>query len=1030
MRMLYSSASDCRFTPSLTSSLLLLPLHEETNTDIKTLRKTEQRLQQRPRNTRCIPPFSLLLRLDRDTQTQTCTHLHIHTHIDTGMMSQPWRIYVGAEIPAADAPATSSASASAPTAAATRELLDTAFARRSRLTLATTPLATRQHPSSAASPVLRWLLQMEGEKGKHAAAAPSKVNTDSTTTVKGKSEASVPAVVAPALPAAQVAPTALARRGVGPKDPLLQRLLKKQQQQANAAASAATSNNGATTSTTTSSTSGSATAISHWTQHPYSAMSATSWRVFRQQLGITVELVAPARLSASAAAAVAQHSLPAADGLPAIRCWEEAQLPLSLGRSVTRLYALPTAVQAQCVPLSLLAAPLSTVAVTTSTSDASPTTSRAASTAAVASSLGMDVLAVAETGSGKTAAYLVPLLSHVLCRAPKLLGHPDRISLGPLALVIVPTRELAEQVMASLLLLCGQAGGSTANTTTTTSAGVGRSDILAWEKEEEADNNGSNNGTSSSSRNRLSEVRVVKVVGGESREAQYNALAQGAHCVVGTVGQLQMLLEDRLLSLGNSQFVVMDEADRMIDEQQESKLVAVLQRCPVARQTLMFTATLSAACAGVAKRYLSKAGYYMVRTPYRCASIRQSFELVSTATTAADDAADAASAKPSRPPRQQRRLEESGKTSAEGRSTQQRRLSAVLHPQKFARLVAWLVYGSGPIIVFANEKTTCDALFEELRAEAEHLDAQQEYFTLTDLVGPAPDGLVFREMANACAPPAPKRAPSLLNLTSTAVVHSELSQNERRALVGQFQRRQRQVLITTDLLARGLDVSGVTLVVNYDLPWTLTGSGADAVTLYIHRIGRTGRAGSTGVTVSFVALPAAMVQRAEDVVKEEAEAGEDGGAQKASRGGRTSVVVGDDDDDDLMSVMGELFDGDTRSVWATGRAAEAGGEDAEEAEQDGGRGGVNASDSDGEEDKGKVRGQLKRRRGAAKTAESDMAVLRPLWSFLTECAEGEGIKDGAAALRKGSYAKISVPPALACIMAQLSATSQFGHITL
>ncbi|KPI83702.1 putative ATP-dependent RNA helicase [Leptomonas seymouri] len=972
-------------------------------------------------------------------------------------MDGKWSVYVGADVPASAASAGGSS---------TQELLDTAFARRAEFTLRTTPPAVRRRPSAAPSPVLRWLLLMENtQKAKTtstaegSSASPSgmaKANSHASPNKEARPSATPPVQEAGHAPTPPPAPAlataALARRGVGPKDPLLQRLIKrhKPQHQPHAEAAAAPTQSAATTtSETAATTKGSSANASHWTQHPYSAMTATSWRVFRQQLGITVELIAPAATVAPAkppfaasTAFVSSAALPAANTLPAIRCWEEAQLPLSLGRCVTAHYALPTAVQAQCVPLALMASPAAVSAApgaATGQPKATPT--------AAARTLGIDVLAVAETGSGKTAAYVVPLLNHVLCRAPKLLGHPDRISLGPMALVMVPTRELAEQVTASLLQLCGQVGPTASSPSASPAAapatGVRQADIAAWEVEECGQPAGV------PERNFLSEFRVVKVVGGESRDAQYAALAQGAHCVVGTVGQLQTLLEDRMLSLGNTQFVVVDEADRMIDEQQEAKLVAVLERCPTPRQTLMFTATLSAACASMAKRYLSKSGYYLVRTPYRCASIRQSFELISTTaatttttTTTTGTVADLVghAERSPQPPRQQRKLEGTNGSSAGEHKQRQRGLHhALIHPQKFARLIPWLVYSTGPVIVFANEKATCDALFDELRTEAEHLDAQQEYFALTDLVGPPPDGLIFREGNEVPSPSshatavAASRSPSLSNLTSVAVVHSDLSQSERRSLVAQFQRRQRQVLITTDLLARGLDVTGVTLVINYDVPWSATGVAADAVALYIHRIGRTGRAGSTGVAVSFVALPAATVQRAEEVVQAEALPSKSASlsAARARAGGWASAAAADDDNDP-MSLVGELFDGDTRSVWVAGAGV---GRD-----ESGGRGRQNdASENEGEtrmsdnEEEGPEKGREQARRKRAKPQEdfaSDASFLRPLWSFLVECAEGEGVKDGAAALRRGTYVKISVPPALALIMAQLSATSQFGRITL
>lgn len=78
--------------------------------------------------------------------------------------------------------------------------------------------------------------------------------------------------------------------------------------------------------------------------------------------------------------------------------------------------------------------------------------------------------------------------------------------------------------------------------------------------------------------------------------------------------------------------VVIDEADRMIDDDPtnslRNNLIEVLDRCPAQRQTLLFTATLSAGCTGIAKKYLSQTGYYIIRTPQRCANTVQNFEVV------------------------------------------------------------------------------------------------------------------------------------------------------------------------------------------------------------------------------------------------------------------------------------------------------------------------------------------------------------------------------------------------------------------
>lgn len=928
------------------------------------------------------------------------------------------------------------------------ESLDTAFQRAATEALSQASPHLRSHPSAASSPILRWLLTQERSVA-HSTASTS--GAAATATMPTERSVAAPPTTRP--PPTAVA--ALARRGIAMKDPLQKRLLAKQrasQSTASLPTNAENGKGGTAPSSTTMAVAFASPSPSHWSKHPFSAMTPVSWHVFRQQLGIVVELVSPSTIGTSAVSL-----MPAADQLPAIRCWAEARLPLSLGLCMAHRYGLPTAIQSQCVPLAMLACPvrckqLQLAAKAGATASGMPPSTSSSSAVrspltetAVPWSIGMDILAVAETGSGKTIAYVVPLLFHILCRTPRLLHHAEWISYGPLGLIMVPTRELAEQVTTVLQEICGQRPAA---------AGLTRKAIEEWEVAEAIAPLPDELWTG---RNRLSELRIVKVVGGEDRQAQYHALAEGAHVVVGTVGQLHALLEDRYLSLGNTSFVVMDEADRMLDDsgssdEDKARLVAVLQRCPSLRQTVMFTATLNAACRHVARQYFSSSGYYTVHTPYRCASIRQNFEMMSSRSPAAAEKSD-----------QQQQ--------------QRRTLSRRVHPQKFSRLVSWLVYATAPVIIFVNEKAMCDVLWEELRAEAEHLDAQQEFFSLEDLVGEAPEGLTFRETADCHrgAAPGQRRNPSLLQLTSVAVVHAELTQAERRSLIEKFQRGQRRVLITTDLLARGLDVAGVSLVINYDVPWRqrrgapgrgqrhrpadtgdANGNAAseDAVALYVHRIGRTGRAGSTGVSVTFVVLPALMVQRAEESVRTTSnDAGQRGGTgavtgvSRNGSGPYRRQLNGNDEED----VEALLYDGGAQSLLRgvtedqQSSSNRRRGRDADLSLSDDYSEGDHSEEDNENEVGADATGvpRRRRRRGDPPASDAnvdtafstDEEVLRPLWRFLVQCVEenmddGQQRGDGAALLRRGGYPKICISPALALIMDELSRSSRYGRITV
>ncbi|AAZ12791.1 ATP-dependent DEAD/H RNA helicase, putative [Trypanosoma brucei brucei TREU927] len=888
-------------------------------------------------------------------------------------------------------------------------------------------------------------------------------------------------------------PAAAARRGVIPRDPLLLRKLRRQQQ-SQLQSGTGMSGKTITSSVPTaihggygeerhcSSSSGSNTVSKgsteenmfrqevqvglHWSKRPLKAMTSTGWDVFRQQIGIRIEVVARRRHGSSvtgninnSGGAGARNSLATAfsgEALQPIRCWEEARLPLALGTVVARRFLLPTPIQSQCVPVALAPSGVDV--------DASPPLGSGR----------IDVLAVAETGSGKTAAYLIPLLATIVSPPSRLKGDrsgktgddggnssafrkcdEDRFaSQGPLALVVVPTRELADQITREAQQLV---------------SGIPDNEMKSLLQHERPVVVPSTEGKRSNDPpyNALDEIRVVKIVGGERADAQYEELLAGAHVVIGTVGQLEALLLQRLLALGSVGIVVMDEADRMlIEQQQQQSLIAVLERCPRPRQTLMFTATLGSVCEGIANKYFSLDGYVVVRVPHSCSTIVQAFEVVPSDpdTSSTVEFHDKEGNKEVKGDDGRKAPATEGKKNGKGGpQVSERRRNPLVHPVKFSRLVNYLVYATPPIVVFANEKRTCDALGNELSAEASRLMNLADTFPLETLVGETPKALQAHKTQRL--PRHGQSSSPFDNLRSVAIVHSEQSQVQRQRLVDAFRSGGRRVLITTDLLARGLDVPNVMLVINYDMPSVVQALSSDnasrsdgeegAVQRYIHRVGRTGRAGASGVAVSLVALPSALVQRAQQHLSRKGDKsgfsiGGDGTNKQRSGGGNDFVLGNASPVTDTWSSEKSRAQKRDRCE-LTGSRADADTEDLfPELQQDDGE--YNDSDEDGNVDGGGDQGRPYGRNGRAKGEESltrqrtegkqatnharslfqsDEAVLQPLWAFLVSCAEANCTTPaiGSDIIQQQKCRQIQIPSVLAALMQACAQRSPHGTIT-
>ncbi|GAB5354162.1 hypothetical protein AAMO2058_000096000 [Amorphochlora amoebiformis] len=333
---------------------------------------------------------------------------------------------------------------------------------------------------------------------------------------------------------------------------------------------------------------------------------------------------------------------------------------------------------------------------------------------------GRDVIGLADTGSGKTLAYLMPAIVHV--NAQPLLGRGE----GPIALVLAPTRELCIQIQKE----CEKFGKS-------------------------------------------SRLRFACVYGGVPKPPQASMLRKGAEIVIATPGRLIDFLQSRVTNLQRVTYLVLDEADRMLDLGFERFIRKICSQIRPDRQTLCFSATWPP---GVNKL----AGGYM-ENPLRVV-------IGSNTIHANKDVAQKVLV-----------LEESDK-------------------HMYLIKVLEKVMDGSKILIFCKTKRTCDQVTRQLRT----------------------DGWPARCM------------------------HGDKTQSEREWVMDEFRNGKSPIMVATNIAARGLDIKGIKAVINYDFP--------KDIETYIHRIGRTGRAGCKGTAVSFFTPNDAM--RAKDLLTVLEEAGQ------------------------------------------------------------------------------------------------------------------------------------------------------------
>ncbi|XP_074312302.1 DEAD-box ATP-dependent RNA helicase 21-like [Silene latifolia] len=405
----------------------------------------------------------------------------------------------------------------------------------------------------------------------------------------------------------------------------------------------------------------------HWSDKKLEEMTERDWRIFREDFNISYK----------------------GSRIPKpMRNWVESKLSSKLLTAVERVgYKSPSPIQMASIPLGLQQ---------------------------------RDVIGIAETGSGKTAAFVLPMLDYIT-RLPPI--SEENEAEGPYAVVMVPTRELAQQIEKETNKFAYCLG-----------------------------------------------IKVVSIVGGQLIEEQGLKIAQGCDIVIATPGRLLDCLERRYIVLNQCNYVVLDEADRMIDMGFELQVVGVLDAMPssnlkpenedeeldekrIYRTTYMFSATMPPSVERLARKYLRNPVVVTIGT------IGKATELIT---------------------QQVIMMKKTEKTY---------RLEKYLHD-----------IGDKTAIVFVNTRTSVDNLAKSLEKSGHKV----------------------------------------------VTFHGGKSQEQREINLEGFRSKRYNVMVATNLAGRGIDIPDVAHVINYDMPETIEE--------YTHRIGRTGRAGKTGVATTFLTL--------------------------------------------------------------------------------------------------------------------------------------------------------------------------------
>lgn len=305
---------------------------------------------------------------------------------------------------------------------------------------------------------------------------------------------------------------------------------------------------------------------------------------------------------------------------------------------------------------------------------------------------GRDIIGQSKTGSGKTAAFVIPILQKI-----------DIKNHNPQALILCPTRELCDQVsqQAQLFSKC------------------------------------------------LRDFKMVQLIGGRPMGEQNKMLAEGVHLIVGTPGRTLEHFNKRKFKLQNLKVIVLDEADRLLDDAFAEEITAILDMLPKNKQTIFFSATFPEIMNDLSQKYQKNTERIKIIDP------------------------------------------ENGQLQIE------QFIYAAEKPEKLEKLIQILkLHPSVCTLIFCRTKLAVNDI-----------------------------GIRLKQENVICE-----------------ILHADLKQTERDSTTRAFRNGKIHVLVATDVAARGIDIDILQLVINYDLP--------SSSEIYIHRIGRTGRAGRKGTAVS------------------------------------------------------------------------------------------------------------------------------------------------------------------------------------
>lgn len=307
---------------------------------------------------------------------------------------------------------------------------------------------------------------------------------------------------------------------------------------------------------------------------------------------------------------------------------------------------------------------------------------------------GRDLIAQSKTGSGKTAAFVIPALEKI-----------NLAELSPQVLILCPTRELCDQVS---------------------------KECVKFSKY-------------------LVNLKSVTLTGGQPAPPQITALMNGVHLINGTPGRTLEHLRNGLIDVSRLKTLILDEADRLLEEGFAEEMKAIIEALPKDRQTLFFSATFPAAMEELSQRYQKNAERIKIEEPENSRPMIEQY------------------------------------------------VYAAEKPEKLTVLNRILKkHPSNCTLVFCRTKMAVNEIGQML-SEAK---------------------------------------------ISSRILHADLKQTDRDLAHEMFRDGRLQVLVATDVAARGLDIARIQLVINFDLP--------PSTDTYIHRIGRTGRAGRSGVAVSIM----------------------------------------------------------------------------------------------------------------------------------------------------------------------------------